>query len=198
MIERMQSVSDKAILKKLESAHEYDHRQAFEWVNRLYFSLATSFVLKNHGTHQDAEEIFDDAFLVLFSQVKSGSLELTCALSTYLYSICRNIWLDRLRKAKRDKSTIESLEFVEIEESVLEMLVHAESHKAIASLVKKLGAACQLVLRYFYFERRTMNEIAELMQLQGSNAAKTKKYDCLQQLKKMVMNNDNIKGMLRR
>ena len=50
------------------------------------------------GTRDDAKDIFQDALIIFHRKVRSEEFVLTCAVSTYLFSICRNLWREELRR----------------------------------------------------------------------------------------------------
>jgi DNA-directed RNA polymerase specialized sigma24 family protein len=44
--------------------------------------MVQALVLKNNGSADDAKDIFQEAMIVLFEKVRSGSLELNCQIKT--------------------------------------------------------------------------------------------------------------------
>src|SRR5665648_143093 len=73
--------------------------------NDLYeyeFPKAVKLVIQNSGTIDMAKDIFQDALVILIEKVYTKKLDLTCSASTYLYSICRFLWMDQLRQNKRE------------------------------------------------------------------------------------------------
>ena len=57
--------------------------------------------------------------IVLYEKVTSGSFELTCQIKTYLYSVCRRLWLKRLQQMQRYNPSAESIdEVVSVEEEL--------------------------------------------------------------------------------
>jgi DNA-directed RNA polymerase specialized sigma24 family protein len=44
------------------------------------------------GTRSQAEEIVQDAFIVIFRKADSNGLELNCKFLTYFIAVCKNIW----------------------------------------------------------------------------------------------------------
>jgi DNA-directed RNA polymerase specialized sigma24 family protein len=63
-------------------------------INHLYtvnFRTIRHLVVTNNGNESDAQDVFQETLVVLFSKVRKEELELTCSLTTYLYSIARNI-----------------------------------------------------------------------------------------------------------
>lgn len=55
------------------------------------------FVRKNSGTADDAKDVFQEAILIIFRKLSNEELELTTRFHLYLFSICKRIWLKKLR-----------------------------------------------------------------------------------------------------
>ncbi|WP_431215013.1 RNA polymerase sigma factor [Puia sp. P3] len=53
--------------------------------------MVLSLILNNSGYPDDARDIFQEAMIVLYEKVRSGTFELNCQLKTYLYSVCRRL-----------------------------------------------------------------------------------------------------------
>ena len=66
---------------------------SIETIYRENFTAIKAFIIKNNGYPDDALDIFQEAMIVLFQKAKSSSFTLSCQLQTYLYSICRRLWL---------------------------------------------------------------------------------------------------------
>ena len=149
-----------------------------------------SMVLKNNGTYDDDCDILQEGVITVWNNYRAKKInDLNCTLDTYLYSVCRNKWLNELRR--RGKSSLKLINEAIAEqipnESEVDMLIENEAKiKVIENGLTSLGDTCQKVLRLFYYENRSMEEIASQTGLSSENAAKTKKYKCLQQLKKKV------------
>jgi DNA-directed RNA polymerase specialized sigma24 family protein len=61
-----------------------------------YFPMVLQLVLNNNGDEDEAKDIYQEAIIVLYNKVKRGDFELSSKLKTYIYSICRRLWLKRL------------------------------------------------------------------------------------------------------
>ena len=66
-----------------------------------YFPVIKKLVLKNNGSTADAEDVFQDALIILIKKVQANNFVLTSSLNTYLYSICRFVWNDELKKKSK-------------------------------------------------------------------------------------------------
>jgi len=93
----MNYFSDDAILNGLKEKRA----DSIRYLYREYFPLAKSIVEKNSGSYQDAEDVFQDGIIVLYQKILSGPLTLNCSLKTFFFSICRNIWMQRLDRKWR-------------------------------------------------------------------------------------------------
>jgi len=57
--------------------------------------------LLNHCSIEDAEDALHESILILKDKANQRDFKLTCNYKTYLYSICKNIFSDKLRKSSR-------------------------------------------------------------------------------------------------
>ena len=76
-------------------------RNAIETIYKEYFKMVQSLVLNNNGNGDDAKDIFQEGMVVLYEKSNSPDFTLHCQLKTYLYSVCRRLWLKRLQQMNR-------------------------------------------------------------------------------------------------
>ncbi|MBC31149.1 MAG: hypothetical protein CMH48_09910 [Muricauda sp.] len=150
-----------------------------------HFPEVKSFIVKNSGTEVDAKDIFQDALVLTYQKLKSGSLSLECSLATYIFAVSRNMWMNSLRKRKKTILIDRRPDISANHEK--NILFEIEKQERIALYHKhflKLGNSCQELLRYFFLGKK-MQEIASLM---GYSAAYTrkKKFECKQKLLEMI------------
>lgn len=67
-------------------------------------------IINNNGSSDDAKDIFQEAMIVLYEKVRSGTFELNCQIKTYIYSVSKRLWLKRLQQLNRYSSPIEGFE----------------------------------------------------------------------------------------
>ena len=74
-------------------------------LNALYrnFPAIRKLVRSRGGTTRDAEDVFQEALIVLIGKVKKD-FQLSARLSTYLYGVCRFLWNEQLRKRRQQVS----------------------------------------------------------------------------------------------
>ncbi len=190
----MQIHEDTTLIKLIQSGKAMDNDRAFKQLYQTHKDPIFNMVVNNSGDPEDAEDIFQDGLIVLYHQIKKGSHELNCSLKTYLYSICRNLWLKKLRTSSRVVKLSDTLKhYIPIEESSLRTLEENEQKKVISEFLDQLGEGCKTILTKFYFEKIKMTEIAQRMGLANEQVAKNKKSGCMKKLKVLMKNSSFFK-----
>lgn len=148
-----------------------------------YFPVVKKLILKNSGSRQDAEDIYQEALIILVRKVQAPDFVLSSSLNTYLYSICRFLWNDRLKQKNR---IIE----VEVEKSHLvfsvdevEFIGREMENKLSEKAFLQLGEKCRQLLLLFYFKKKPLKEIAGELGFSSEKVAKNQKYRCLEKAK---------------
>lgn len=154
------------------------------------FRKTEHYILKNSGSQNEAKDIYQEAFISMWNNVKNDSFipKNDSALQGYLYQIAKNKWLDVL-KSKRFKST-QSL----TEERILflkqdETKENDDFDKKInttMSAFKVLGQPCKDLLKTFYFEKKSLRDIASALNIEESSV-RNKKYRCMEKLRATVI-----------
>lgn len=62
--------------------------------------LVLKYVLRNSGTREDAEDLLQDGILAVLQRMERPDFELRVPPHAYLFAVCRNLWLKRLRDDK--------------------------------------------------------------------------------------------------
>lgn len=172
--------------KQLLEGLALNDRAVIEAIYRDNYPMVQSFVLNNSGNGDEARDIFQEAMIVLFEKAKSGSFELNCLLKTYIYSVCRRLWLKRLQQLQRYGNLVENVEEMVAVDEDLEL---HEKHNAdfilMEKAMNKIGEPCKSLLDAYYIQKKNMQEIAADFGYTNADNAKTQKYKCLLRLKKL-------------
>jgi len=170
---------DKAALKQVYVTH----KAAF-----------VSFLISRYrATPEAALEVYQFTILRLYDNIVQGKLQtLTSSLKSYLFAIGKNIWKEQVRARQKANVTTDSLlvAFVANEgnqEWTEQQLQEKESYyKKMAAGLLKMGNPCKALLEFFYYEKWSMQQIADALGFKNTNVAKTKKVKCLKRLKAIV------------
>ncbi len=167
--------------------------KAIDTIYKDNFNMVQALILNNNGTYDDARDIFQEAVITLYEKAKSDSFVLTCQIKTYIYSVCRRLWLKRLQQMGRYTGQIESLEETVPVEEDLEFHEKRNADFAIMErALNSLGEPCKGLLEAYYLQKKGMTEIAQDFGYTNADNAKNQKYKCLMRLKKLFFAQYNI------
>ncbi len=173
---------DNDILKGLAEGD----RKSIELIYKNHFNMIQTLVINNSGSMDDARDLFQEALVVLYEKVRMGSFELNCQLKTYLYSVCKRLWLKRLQQSSRYVATDTEVEStVSVEE---DMAVHEKrdaDYELMNKAIGSLGEPCKSLLEAYYINKMNMQDIASQFGYTNADNAKNQKYKCLMRLKKI-------------
>ena len=161
-------------------------KNSVEKIYRENYSTIQSFVLNNNGSVDDARDIFQEAMIVLYEKSRLASFSLNCQIKTYVYSICRRLWLKRLQQLGKFGTNVESLEeIIPVEEEIEDHEKRNVDFVLMEHAMAKIGEPCKSLLDAYYLQKKNMQEIATEFGYTNADNAKTQKYKCLVRLKKL-------------
>jgi RNA polymerase sigma factor (sigma-70 family) len=142
-------------------------------------------MIRSKGGHvSDAEDIFQEALIILCRKIKDPGFVLTAQLSTYLFSVCRFLWKDELKRRKNHQFLDFETGLDAAEEQQLKDHTEEEALIKLAErVVNELGERCREVLILFYSGQLKLKDIAAKMGYTSENTAKNQKYKCLEAAK---------------
>jgi len=152
------------------------------FMNAMYF---------DEGTNQD---IYQDAIIVFIEKMRDNKLVLeNTSIQTYLNSICRNQVLVRLKQKNKlvsmgddwennynDKYNDWFDDQAEIKNDRVKIIMEE------LEVMKDKGQVCYELLRKVFFENKSMEDVATLMNYTNADNAKNQSYRCRERLKKQV------------
>lgn len=181
------------ILLNLKASDDRVVDQAFSYLYQEYFSIIQHYIKENSGSEEDAADIFQDSLIVLYNKVREDQFKLTCALKTYIYSICRNLWLKRLRSKKQQIKTKDALAFIELEPDVSAILEEDEASKVVAKLLKEVDEDGEQVLIAYFFEGLSTSEVTKKMGYANEFVTRNKKSKSLKKLRALLQGSNQLK-----
>jgi RNA polymerase sigma factor (sigma-70 family) len=176
--------SDEAIQEGLRLRSDY----IINFIYKEFFPLIRFLVTQNGGTDEDAEDTFQDGIIIIYNKININQFVLTSSFKTYMYSVCRNLWLQKLNKRKAIFDKLSDVEeYIDLPKAMLAEanVEETEMHRIIQIHFLSLHDDCQKVLRLFT-KNIPLREITKIMGFKTENYAKTRKYLCKEELKKRI------------
>jgi RNA polymerase sigma factor (sigma-70 family) len=198
--EQGRHLPDSLILQMLRSGAAPD--EAVRQLYRMQFSIAKAYIKQNSGTDEDAEDIFQEVIISFIELVKKDKFRGESSISTFLYAITRNTWLNELKKRGRSKLREEKFEKAKdsTEMDASFSIVNRELKAQLMQVVDSLGETCKKILLAFYFENLAIKDILQTLDYENEQVVRNKKYKCLKQLEQLITSEtqlaQNLKAIL--
>lgn len=185
-------MSDQELIKALCDG------RAEEAFTRLYRQLpdVVRMVRTHGGTKAEANDLFQDALVILHERVTTPDFQITGTVPAYLFGICRHRWLYELRERGREEKHITALAATPA--GAADDAVAPGGDEPLMQLAERafamLGEKCRELLTRFYLNNEPLQAIAHAFGFAGEGAAKTRKYKCLEQARekyRLLLSNTN-------
>ena len=162
--------------------------QCLEEIYRDYRNEFILWAVRHHSCGmEEAKDVFQQSVIIFYENIRFGKVtEITTKVKTYLFSIGKNKMLELMRQRNKHQpgfndQVVQEHDYLynEYDEDYEAKLRNVE-----ASLTK-LGDPCKSILMQYYYDRKSMVEIAETMEYKNSDTVKNLKYKCIQRLKQI-------------
>lgn len=190
-------MTDQEIVNVLKTNDLKGGTNALKILYKNNYYMVEDYILKNSGTRDDAKDIFQESVIVLYKNIKKESFELNGKISTYLYSITRNLWLKKLRDSKISTTSIDGYKDSFVQNSnAITAIEYSESQKLIGGMLQKASEKCKNLLKAFYYEKHSMKTIAATQGYSSEQVAKNQKVRCLKKLRTLLNSSEYYLGNL--
>jgi RNA polymerase sigma factor (sigma-70 family) len=158
---------------------------AYRLLYTFYFPSIERFVRKNSGTSDDAKDVFQETIMVLLHKVPKDDFILTSSIKTYIMAVASNLWLKRLRDAKRVTRLEMSYEMEDMtlaeweEKEAQQMKLHA-----VQRIFDKITRHCVIFLTRTFLSGASREKLMEEMGYKNTHSFDNQKYKCLEQARK--------------
>jgi RNA polymerase sigma factor (sigma-70 family) len=136
-----------------------------------YKGMIFTLALKMIKNREEAEEVSQDTFIKVYNSLNKFKGD--SKFSTWIYKIAYNTCLDRLKKNKKEESTISIDEFsdylVKTVDNALSALEEQERKQTIQNCINLLPSEESFLLTLYYFDDQNLDEIAKIMDTNSNN-----------------------------
>jgi len=166
-------------------------RAATESVYKQHHNIVVHWINNHGGTVADAEDIFQEAMVVLFEKAQSEDFRLTCRIGTYLFAVSKHLWYKKIQQLQKQPSSLpesgESDDPAELayEDDITSHHEREAHYEQLYAAMEQLGEPCRSLLQAYYHKDKSMQEIAADFGYTNPDNAKTQKYKCLTRLRKL-------------
>jgi len=161
----------------------------------IHYPIIEGYIIHNQGSREQARDIFQDAMIIVYKRIKANELELSCKFGTYLYAICKNIWMQERKKylQRSEKLRLQPLEVNDPGPADDPLL-----QKHLTDLFNKhfddLSQDCQKILS-MYFNNFSVEDIRAAMNYKNLHHTADRKYRCKKSLINRIVNDPLFKRL---
>jgi RNA polymerase sigma factor (sigma-70 family) len=163
------------------------------YIYKTFYPMIRELVVRNSGKSDDAQDVFQEAMVVIFRKSHEEEFKMHSSFTNYLYTISRFIWLKILKRKRvfREKIT-DLIRPIDMEtEDILDIEVSME-RKVYQHYFAKLGKDCREILTMFYNEM-SFREIAVKLGKASEEYVRKRKHDCKEHLILMIKSDPEVK-----
>lgn len=168
-------------VSELLSQNRKEQKKAIELLHAYCMPRLLAMMRDMQNLPMEPGDIFQDAVTVVFQNVKTGTFEGRSSLTTYTLSICKNILFYKLRK----ENLMPKIDLQD-DGSYTETIEKTFRLRLMSKVMEELNDACRELLKDFYYQKLTMDEVAEKYGLINRQNARNKKWRCMKRLMQIV------------
>jgi len=177
----------------IEAIHKGTDRDLLKFLYKTILPRVTRYVLENNGSREDAFDIFQDAVVAFHRFVRENKFREEGNPETFIFCICRNLWINKTKKEKRQVRMTENYDRYQDEAATaLEGIITEERAAIVSLLLSKLGKKCEELLKLSIYEDMSLKDICLRMGFTSEDAVKTQKYKCKQKLIGYIKENNSL------
>jgi RNA polymerase sigma factor (sigma-70 family) len=180
-------------LEQLLEGIKSRNNQVLTFIYREYYPLIESFVIQNQGNDDDAKDVFQEAIISLYKYVTESNFRIEKTFKTYIYSVCRFIWLKQLRSRRIHLKNVVEMDEPESVDHPSEENINEELEMSLyRKHFMELEDECREILE-LSLEKVPYDEIAKKMGFKSEKFVRNRRFRCKEALIKRIKNDPEYK-----
>ncbi len=157
------------------------------------FYKISKFVQNNNGNEADAEDLFQDAMMVLVEKLRQDQFQLTASIDTYVYAICKNLWFKKLRNRNFEQS-VDEIQTTSFLNSIADSIENEKSYlEKLKGYLLKITDHCNRLIHDIFFKEKAIEQIQQEYGYSTKHNAQNQKHKCVEQIRKVKVQEEKLK-----
>lgn len=167
--------------KTLEQVYDNNRQPFLSWAAQTY-----------QCDTEVAIEIYQKAYTILYMNVRNERLtSLTSSIRTYLFSIGKNLFRERVRDRHYNMVNLDDVENIsvlnkQVDTNVLDRYQDNYQKELVRQLLDEIGDPCQTLLKLTYIQGYAAEAVAKAMNYSDERVVRKRKSLCLKKLRTMM------------
>ncbi len=171
----------------IERIKKNDGEQVLREIYQQHRNEFLHWAVRNHAcSTEEAKEVFQQSIVVFYENVIHGKVTtIDVQMKTYIFGIGKYKLMELIRRrdSMREHIDEESMEITDIYHGMFDDQYESKLSQ-IEVCLRQIGEPCNTILQHYYYHKKSMQEIADLMNYKNRETVKNLKYKCLMRLKK--------------
>ena len=166
-------------------------------INTIYkdnFFKVRSFVIKNSGQLQDAEDVFQKALMQLAVRYKKEKFVIKSSFEAYLFTVCKNLWRRELNKSKIKVANNEVVELKDDNQDIALAVLEQKRWELFTESLELISENCKQILK-LYFAKISYAEIMNKFNYNSETVVRQRVFKCKNSLKQHVKKDKRFKNL---
>ena len=144
------------------------------------FPKVAKFVANRGGTFDDAKDIFHDALVILYEKSSDEKLVFESP-ERYLVGIAKHLWIRKFNDDHKKVGLDEMEKTITIPEDYFE-----SEESRLTSLLELTGRKCLQLLRAFYYDSLSLEQIKTAFGFSNAHSASAQKFKCIEKMRNII------------
>lgn len=172
-----------------------EDRNTLSYIYEIFFPMVENFILHTRGNSFDAKDVFQDAMVIIYTQLKNDSLYLHHSFRSYIFSVSKYVWFKELKRKQFEISNNYSgLDLngdgIDIEKEYIKM----EKRKLFLDHFQKLKPECRRLIDLF-INKTSISVITSIMGYSSNQYTKNRRNFCKGVLVREIWNSPRYKEL---
>ncbi|NQY01207.1 MAG: sigma-70 family RNA polymerase sigma factor [Flavobacteriaceae bacterium] len=186
---RIVKYSDEQLVADLQAPEVQRQDKALKYLYQEYFPVAKK-IIAGYQHVLSVKDLFQDAMIVVYKNVRSGKYAGKSTLKTYLMGIVKNLCKKQIQDEVQASQRLQDWANNRTEiHSEIEKVSEEEQDRRMAvvmACLDRLDEKCWTLLSGYYFEGLRMAQLSAQLGYVSAQVTKSKKYKCMKKLMEMV------------
>jgi RNA polymerase sigma factor (sigma-70 family) len=158
------------------------HELQFAELYEKCFPCVARFVGQRKGSFEDAKDIFHDALIIYHEKCQQARFTVDTAPEAYVLGIARHLWSRKFADDRRKVTADDRINDLSTPEDYFPTL----NENRLLSLLERSGEKCLTLLRSFYFEKSSIQELKQRFGFRSEHSASVQKYKCIEKIRETI------------
>ena len=181
-------------LEVFEALRKEDRRMLMALYQRFYPPVRI-FILSRNGNEFDAQDIFQDALVIIFMKIRHVVPDVKSSFGTYFFSICKYLWFKELNRKNRSHADFQNLdEMIDLDNNFYRDYIRMEKRKLVMDHFNEMQEDCQRILKMFVNDT-PLDKICKIMGYSSEQYARNRRSSCKERLIRRIWNSPRYKEL---